>query len=81
MVASDNTLEKEQYVVFRKILTLSEKLVYTPVYFPFEMPSNENSFKQLQTLCNLIVRRNNRERELMFYNKYLVLGCFIHGAK
>ena len=35
----------KQYVIFRKLLTiLPEKTVYLPVYFLFEILSNENSF-------------------------------------
>ena len=49
MVASDNIVEKKQFVLFRQILIPSGKPVYapvTPVYSLFETPSNENSLKQ-----------------------------------
>ena len=40
----------------------------------FDIPSNENSFKQLlQILCQLIVRRVTPQRE--FYKKNLDCGC------
>ena len=45
MIASDNILAEKQYVHFRQILILSEKPVYAPVCYLFEMPSNENYFK------------------------------------
>ena len=32
MAASDNTLGEKQYVIFRKILATSEKLVYADKY-------------------------------------------------
>ena len=43
-------------------------------YSLFDIPTNENSFKQLlQTLCQLIVRRVTPQGE--FYKKYLDCGC------
>ena len=43
---SDNILGEKRYVIFRKILIPSEKPVYASVYSLFEIPSNDNSFKQ-----------------------------------
>ena len=43
MVGSDNILAEKQYVIFRKILSPSEKPVFAPLYSLFEIPSNENS--------------------------------------
>ena len=45
MAASDNIIGEKQYVLFRKILTPSEKPVYAPVYSIFEIASNEHSFE------------------------------------
>ena len=42
MVAYDNILEEKQNVIFRQTLIP----VYALVYFPFEILSNENFFKQ-----------------------------------
>ena len=74
MVAFNNIFREKQYVLFRKILILSEKPLDAPVYFLFEIPSHEILLSNfLQTLCNLIVRRFAKEGE--FLNKYLNWSC------
>ena len=41
MVACDNKLCEKQYLIFQQILISLEKPVYAPVYFLFEILSNE----------------------------------------
>ena len=45
MVTYDNIMLEKQYVIFQQILIALEKPVYAPVYYIFEMLSNENFFK------------------------------------
>ena len=70
MVASDNIVEKKQYVCFQNILT-TQKNLSPRLFIPFlknqVMKITLNNL--LQALWNLVVRRVTKEGE--FYNKYL----------
>ena len=70
MVACDNILWEKQYVIFQQILIPLEKPVYVPVYSLFEIPSNENVFKQFVP-NSLLPNCKEGYKGKGFYSKYL----------
>ena len=73
MVACDNILCEKQYLIFQQILISLEKPVYAPVYFLFEILSNEFFFKQF-VANSLLPNCKKGYKEEGFDSKYLHWG-------